>query len=164
MEWTYNKIQRYADCQRRRARRRGCKRCGKFKQKLELAGSPPLARMTRDGYGIERIKEAIAARGWFCRGCARGCVKKERETELGDWGKKKQQQLQLDKGATKEDKLQNECREWMEGARGNPGYGDYLTTLNREECLDGMVEARKKWKCDEEEAFLHTYNRLQDSS
>lgn len=91
--WTYRKIQRYVECQRKRATRGGCNRCKKLVPILELAGSPPLSRMVRDGYGIKRIKEAIESRGWFCRGCARGHVRKEQETKIRGW-KKKQQQLQ----------------------------------------------------------------------
>lgn len=96
MKWTYDKIRRYAECQRRRARREGCNACGKMVPALELAGTPPLSRMTRDGYGIERVKEAIRSRGWFCRGCVRDLTKKEADEKLlelhATWVKKKKQQ------------------------------------------------------------------------
>ena len=86
MRWTYDKVRRYVECQRKRATRNGCVKCGKFTSALELSGGPPLSRMVRDGYGIERVKTAIVSRGWYCRGCARGVTSKD-----GD--KKQQQQL-----------------------------------------------------------------------
>lgn len=91
MKWTYDKVRRYAECQRKRARRKGCRACGKTVSSLELLGSPPLSRMVRDGYGVERVKAAITSRGWYCRSCSRGSQKERGQREK----KKKQQQQQL---------------------------------------------------------------------
>lgn len=95
MRWTYDKVRRYAECQRKRASRVGCRTCGKICVALELMGTPPLGRMTRDGYGIERIKEAMSTRGWYCRGCSRGNSKEGEEKK-----KQKQQKLQCSEPGT----------------------------------------------------------------
>ena len=93
MKWTYDKVRRYAEVQRKRAYRGGCRECGKISTYVELTGFPSLWYMLRNGYGIDKIKAAIQARGWFCRGCARRLIKEKAESKLREWKKKQQQQF-----------------------------------------------------------------------
>lgn len=145
MKWTYEKVKRYAECQRRRARRAGCQRCGKHTVVLELIGRPSLTRLVQGGYGIERVREAMNTRGWFCRGCVRGYTTKERETEVREW-KQKQQVLAR---ATQEATQRQECEKFVDQAP------EYAVSLPRKEYVDQMMgHLASRMASDVEEAFF----------
>lgn len=91
MRWTYNKIQDYVRRVRRVTLKKGCRKCGRMALNLELAGTPSLTRLARDGYGLGRIKADARERGWFCRSCAKGINSKQAATLLEGWKKEKKQ-------------------------------------------------------------------------
>lgn len=91
MRWTYNRIQEYVRRVRGAVLKKGCRKCGRLALSLELAGTPSLTRLARDGYGLERIMEAGRSRGWFCRSCAKGINTKQAATRLEGWKKEKKQ-------------------------------------------------------------------------
>ncbi|KKN41557.1 hypothetical protein LCGC14_0722130 [marine sediment metagenome] len=64
----YLKIQEFVRRARKRARRKGCENCGKFKE-VGLRGTPRLFEMARGGATLSAIKHNIRARGWYCRKC-----------------------------------------------------------------------------------------------
>ena len=67
---TFYRIQEWARRCRERASRGGCMNCGKvLPLGLFLEGTPSLTEMARSGVSIQKLKEAIRKRGWYCRGC-----------------------------------------------------------------------------------------------
>lgn len=163
VKWTYDRVQEYVEEQRELASREGCKECRKVAS-LVLIGRPTLSRMIRGGYGIERIKEAIAARGWYCKGCAQGYAKTVQEEKLRPWGKVLLQQQQLNKKTTRDDALRYMCEEWAEESRKNPDYKTYLVTLHDERLAGRMVKALQCGAGDMDEAFFMAKDEILESS
>lgn len=112
MKWTYVRIEEYVRRVRSFTLGGGCRECEKLVPILELSGSPSLTRMTRDGYGLVRIKEAIRERGFFCRGCARENGAKVAAVLLKGVGDKKKKQLQLDLEVKEDKKLWTDERKF----------------------------------------------------